>query len=343
MNEYMQKQIEKLFSIDSPTGFTKNAATYIAQEVERLGFVPIFDQKGNVSVKVSGKKQNNGLGFTSHLDTLGLMVRSITSEGHLLMTNIGGPILPTLDGEYCKIYTRSGAVYTGTILSKFPAAHVHKEATTATRTIDTMEVRIDQRVKNKKDVVALGIQAGDFICYDPKTVITEEGFIKSRFLDDKISVIILLSILKKFQDEKYIPEQDIHFFFSVYEEVGHGMSYVPASVAELIAVDMGCIGMDLNCTEYDVSICAKDSSGPYDYEITSKFITLAQKHCLSYAVDIYPFYGSDASAALRGGNNLKTGLIGPGVYASHGMERTHFDAVVQTQKLIWHYIQNFDN
>jgi putative aminopeptidase FrvX len=268
------------------------------------------------------------------------MVRSISDKGTLKLTTVGGVIIPTVDGEYCKIYTRDSRVYTGTILSTSPSIHVYPDAATAPRVERTIEVRIDEIVRNKKDVLALGIQVGDFVCYDPKLVITESGFIKSRFIDDKISVVILLSIIKKIREGLIIPQTSIMLLFSVYEEVGHGMAWLPAAVNELVSVDMGCIGLDLTCSEYDVSICAKDSSGPYDYNITSMLIMLAKQKNLSYAVDIYPQYGSDTSAALRGGNDIKGALIGPGVHASHGMERTHMDAVNATIDLLGYYIEH---
>ena len=159
------------------------------------------------------------------------------------------------------------------------------------------------------------------------------------FNSDKISVAILTGVLKELKDQNITPAYDCIFMMSTYEEVGHGMSWIPEEIDELIAVDMGCIGLDLACTEYDVSICAKDSSGPYDYEMTSKLIDLAKKNELPYAVDIYPQYGSDVSAALKGGNNIRGALIGPGVHASHGMERTHYQGVEATMKLVLAYIQ----
>ena len=178
------------------------------------------------------------------------------------------------------------------------------------------------------------IQNGDYIAYDPKTTITESGFIKSRFLDDKISVAIIYEVLRRLKK----PQYDLIITISTYEEVGHGCSYISKEIDELVAVDMGCIGDDLSCSEYDVSICAKDSSGPYDYNMTTKLIKLAKENRLQYAVDIYPYYGSDASAALKGGQNIRAALIGPGVHASHGMERTHKEAIENTIQLIMLYI-----
>lgn len=286
----------------------------------------------------SGESDEKVIGLAAHVDTLGAMVRSITPKGTLKFDLVGGPIVPTLDSEYCIIRTREGKEYTGTFLSTSPSIHVFDDASSKPRDPKNMEIRIDERVLNKEDVKALGINNGDFIFIDPKTTITESGFIKSRFIDDKGSVSALIGLLELLKRENIKPKYKTKIFISVYEEVGHGASYLPEDITEFIAVDMGCIGDDLSCTEYDVSICAKDSGGPYDYKITSDLIELAKNNNLSYAVDIYPRYGSDVGAALRGGNNIKGGLIGPGVHASHGMERTHYDALENTIKLIYLYL-----
>lgn len=328
----------ELYAIDSPSGYTKKAIEFLENKAKSLGFETSRNQKGNLHVFVPGKDHSYKVGVSAHTDTLGLMVRSINGDGTLRFTNIGGPILPTLDGEYCRIITRDGKVYTGTILSTSPAVHVFKDASTAPRNADTMIVKIDEIVKSKDDVLKLGIMNGDIIAIDPKTTFTESGFIKSRFLDDKISVCTLFEILNMIHDDKIELAHDTYFIVTTYEEVGHGAANLP-EIDELLACDMGCIGQDLTCTEYDVSICAKDSTGPYDYEMVSKLIELAKKEECQYAVDIYPFYGSDVGAALGAGHNIKGALIGPGVAASHGMERTHMQAIESTVKLLLAYIQ----
>lgn len=339
MNDYILNILQKLLTIDSPSGYTKNIITYCENEAKNLGLETKMTKKGNLEIFVDGK-DNYTIGFCAHVDTLGLMVRSIQNNGTLAFTNIGGPIIPTLDGEYCRIMTRNGQCYTGTILSNSPAAHVYNDSKNVERSCDTMHIRIDENVKNKEDTKNLGIQNGDYIAIDPKTVITESGFIKSRFLDDKMSVAILFGVLKTLYDEKITPQHNLLITISTFEEVGHGCSYISQDIDELIAVDMGCIGKDLSCSEYDVSICAKDSSGPYDYEMTTHLLNLAKENQLNFAIDIYPYYSSDVSAALRGGHNVKGALIGPGVHASHGMERTHIYAVGNTLKLILAYIKS---
>ena len=339
--KYVLDTAKELFSIDSPTGYEKNAIDYIKNKVQEMGYSTSRSQKGNLYVEVPGQDDQHTLAFSAHVDTLGLMVRSITEQGNLKFMKVGGPILSTYDGEYCRIITRDHKIYTGTILCEQRAVHVHPEANSASREESTMEVRIDEVVHSKQDVLDLGIQNGDYIVVDPKFTITESGFIKSRFLDDKISACAMLGVLKQFKEENITPKRHLTFIFGCYEEVGHGASYLPDHIEEIIAVDMGCIGLDLSCTEQDVSICAKDSSGPYDYEMTSRLIDLAKKHHLNYAVDLYPQYGSDVSAAYRGGNNIRGALIGSGVDASHGMERTHINGVKNTMKLIMAYATTY--
>ncbi len=336
--KYVLDTLQDLLLTDSPSGFTKNAADKVKKYAAELGLESETNEKGNVIITVPGQDSSKTVGVCAHLDTLGLMVRSIKSTGKLAVAAIGGPIIPTLDGEYCKIYTRCKKVYTGTILSTSPAVHVYKDASEKKRDIENIEIRLDEKVESREDVEELGIQTGDFVCYDPKTVITESGFIKSRFLDDKLSVALCFGVLKYFKDNNLRPKYDVKYMLSVYEEIGHGMSNIPQEISELLAVDMGCIGEDLEGNEFAVSICVKDSSGPYDYEYTGKLIEIAKRHELKYAVDIFPYYGSDVSAALRGGNNIKGALIGAGVHASHGMERSHYDGVENTMKLVAAYL-----
>lgn len=338
---YVLEFATKLLNIDSPTGFTHHAMEFVQAEAQAMGYETFRNAKGNLFIKVEGENKEETLGLSAHCDTLGLMVRSIKSDGKLAFTKIGGPIMATLDGEYCRIITREGKVYTGTILSTSPAIHVHPDAASAPRDPEHMEIRIDEVVRNKEDVMKLGIQNGDFIAIDPKVQITESGFIKSRFLDDKISASALMGVLKYLSDHQLKPKRNLMIMMSTYEEVGHGAACLPDEIHELLAVDMGCIGTDLSCSEQDVSICAKDSSGPYDYEMTSRLIQLAKEHNLKYAVDIYPQYGSDVSAALKGGNDIRGALIGPGVHASHGMERTHYDGLESTMKLVLAYITTY--
>lgn len=335
---YVKSIINKIFLTDSPTGFSENIDKVLMDELLHLGYEADVTNKGNIKIFIKGRDSSKKVATSAHVDTLGLMVRSINSDGTLSVTNVGGPSLPTLDGEYCKVYTRDNRVYTGTIICKSASVHVYEDAKTAPRNLDTLVVRLDEVVKCKDDVLKLGIQNGDYICYDPKTVLTDSGFLKSRFIDDKGSVIGILGVLKEMKDKNVIPHYDTFVYFVNQEEVGHGAATVDSSIDEFVTVDMGCVGKDLAGNEFAVSICAKDSGGPYSYDLTSRLIEIAKNKNLNYTVDIFPYYGSDIGAAWRAGLDAKGALIGQGVAGSHGAERTHLDGINNTMELLYAYL-----
>ena len=329
---------ERVFNCDSPSGYSVNIIKLLREYLDEYKCDYKVHNKGTIEVFVKGLDSSKVVATSAHVDTLGLMVRSIKANGNLALTKIGGPIIPTLDGEYCKIVTRDNKIYSGTILSTSPAAHVFKDTESKIRDIDNVELRLDEIVKNSEDVKRLGIQNGDFVFIDPKFQITESGFLKTRFIDDKASAVVLLMLLKYCHENKISFKYDTRIYFVVYEEVGHGASCISNDIDEFVTIDMGCVGLDLAGNEYAVSICAKDSSGPYDYELTTRLINLAKENKLNYTVDIFPYYGSDVSCAYKAGKDLKGALIGTGVSASHGMERTHIQGIEATLKLIFAYL-----
>lgn len=336
--DFILSQLEALLNIPSPSGYCMDIVKHLGVEAEKLGYSLEITPKGNGMITIPGVNSEKVIGITAHLDTLGAMVRSIKSDGKLRFTSIGGYNMQTVEGEYCVIHTRDGRKYEGTVLSTKASVHVYSDSREWKREEANMEIRIDELVKTKADTEGLGISVGDIISWEPRVRIFPNGWVKSRHLDDKASVAALLGLMEWFKREGNTPAHTLKLIFSTYEEVGHGSSYIPEDITEMIAVDMGALGDDLSATEQDISICAKDSTGPYDYNMTTKLIELAKRENLAYAVDIYPHYGSDASAALRGGSNIRAALIGPGVHASHGMERTHADAIVGTSALLLAYV-----
>ena len=335
--DYIIQTIEKLVNIPSPSGYTREVMEFVKSEAKSFGYESESNQKGCLIIPVDGKS-SQVIGLSAHVDTLGAMVRSIDSEGTLKFTLVGGYTMHSVEGAYCRIHTRDGRTYSGTILIKSASVHSYDDARTLERTDRNMLVRIDEPVKSREDVLALGINSGDYISFDPKFQYTDRGFIKSRHLDDKASVAVLLGMLREMSQAGIQPEKSLRILISNYEEVGFGAAALPQEIKEFVAVDMGAVGDDLNGTEYTVTICAKDSSGPYDYELTNKLIALAKEEKIDYVIDIFPHYGSDVSAALRAGNDIKGALIGQGVHASHGMERTHRSGLENTLKLLNAYL-----
>lgn len=336
MKNYIIDELKNLTAIPSPTGYTKHVTEYVYNQLLSLGYQPEVSNKGNVSVVLGG--EGNPLVLAAHLDTLGAMVRKVKENGRLRPTTIGGHNWDTCDGENCTVHTRDGKIYTGVVLNINPSAHVAEKKEEKAEA--NMEILLDENVTSKAEAEQLGIQNGDFIAMDPRTVITESGYIKSRFLDDKLSAAILLGLAKTIKASSISLPRKVTLLFTVYEEVGHGGSYIPSDTQEMLSVDMGCVGDDLDCTEHKVSICAKDSGGPYNYDLTGRLIRLAKDLKLDYAIDIYPHYGSDVETAIKSGHDIRHGLIGPGVYASHNYERSHIDGVWNTYHLLLAFIQS---
>ena len=326
---------KRLLEIDSPTGFTRYAAQFVKNEFESLGYEASFTVKGGVIVKLGGLDESNAVLFEAHTDTLGGMVAEIKGNGRLRLTPLGGMRAENGEAENVKVYTRSGKVIEGTFQLCNASVHVNTSYADTARNFDTTEVVLDENVNSAEDVRALGIEVGDIVAFDPRVRITDSGYIKSRFLDDKLSCGILYGFAKYLKDNAIVPQRCVYIHVTVYEEVGHGgCASVPSGVTDIISVDMGCVGSGLSCTERDVSICAKDSGGPYNYELVGELIEAAKLEGASYAVDVYPRYGSDVEATLGAGFDTRHGLIGAGVYASHGYERSHIDGVYNTIKVI---------
>lgn len=337
--DYAWEQAAALLAIDSPTGYTATAAQWVQNAFAALGFDAAITVKGGVLVDLGGKDANDALLLAAHADTLGGMVAEVKGNGRLRLTSLGGMNPNNAEVENVRVYTRSGAVIEGTCQLCNASVHVNGSYGDTKRSWDTVEIVLDEDVHSAADTRALGIEVGDIVCFDPRTRRTASGYLKSRFLDDKLSVGILLGFAKYLADNKITPARKVYAHITVYEEVGHGGSgSVPAGVTEAISVDMGCVGDGLQCTEKQVSICAKDSGGPYSYDVVGKLINAAKKTGADYAVDVYPHYGSDVEATLRSGADIRHGLIGAGVYASHGYERSHIDGVHNSIKVLCGYL-----
>lgn len=334
ITDYIMKKMEQVIGIDSPTGYHRNVQNYIVNELKELGYKPTTLRKGGVIVDLGGT--GSPLMLMAHMDTLGCFVQYIKENGRLAISNMS--LNPNnIETEQVHVITRSGEILEGTIQIANASVHVNKDVN-AERTFTSLEVVLDHDVSSKEDVEKLGISSGDVIAVNPRFTVTKEGYIKSRYLDDKASVAILLGFAKYIKEENITLPRNIWLNFTAFEEIGHGAATgIPACIEDVLSVDMGCVGEHLTCTERMVSICAKDSAGAYNYDMTTELIEAAKKANVDYAVDVYPFYSSDAQLALKSGYDVRHALIGPGVYASHGYERTHKLGVENTFHLLKAY------
>ena len=338
--DYAWEMTEKLLAIDSPSGYTAKAAAWVRDSFAELGFDAHITTKGGVVIDLGGENKNDGLLLEAHADTLGAMVSQIKGDGRLKMTSLGGMNPNNAETENVRVYTRSGKVIEGTCQLCNASVHVNGDYSSAKRDWNSVEIVLDEDVSSAKGARELGIEVGDIVCFDPRTRRTAGGYLKSRFLDDKLSVGILLAFVKYLKDNQISLQRHLWVHVTVYEEVGHGAcGSIPANVTEAISVDMGCVGDGCQCTERQCSICAKDSHGPYSYEVVGKLIAAAKREGADYAVDVYPHYGSDVDAALNAGADVRHGLIGAGVFASHGYERSHMDGVYNTLLVLKGYLE----
>jgi len=326
----------ELCAVPSPSGMTRAAADRVAETLARAGIDSARTAKGSVICELGG--EGNALVLAAHVDTLGAVVRSVKPNGRLRISKIGSFPEIYLATETCRIHARSGAVFTGTFQPVDASVHVNPKLKEGRIEEDGIEIVLDEDARTREAVLALGLAPGDMVSIDARPVLTEKGFLKSRHLDDKAGCALLLTLGRMIREKAVNPARKLYLLFTAYEEVGHGGSVIPADCEEAVSVDMGAVGDDLGCTERMVSICAKDSGGPYDWDLTNALVEAARRAGCSYAVDVYPHYSSDVETSLAAGHDVRHGLVGPGVYASHGYERTHVDALRNTLLLLAEYL-----
>lgn len=330
----------ELLNIPSPTGDTERAVAYVQAAFADLGVELALSPKGYLHGTLPGNATSRPRALTAHVDTLGSMVAEIKENGRLRLTQLGGWIWNSVEGEGVTIFASSGETYRGTILPTMASSHAHTRDESYTKRDDqNMEVRIDARTTSVEETKALGIRVGDIVAFDPRVEQSESGFLRSRHLDDKASVATIYGAVAALAAAGLQPAQRTTIHISNYEEVGHGAAAgFPADLAELVSVDMAVVAPKQTSDEFSVTICAKDSAGPYHLGLRRRLERLAADARIAYQTDVYPYYGSDGEAYWRAGGDVAVGLVGPGVDASHHYERTHRDALENTTRLLLAYL-----
>lgn len=332
--------IEKLVNTPSPTGFTNKAIEFLKENAEEKGIPFEITRKGAMIYKFETDNPSKSVMLAVHVDTLGAIVKS-TESNAVKFDLLGGFPPEYIIGNYCTIHTFDGNGITGTIVHSNPAVHVNKELYEKKFKISDLVVRPDIKLSDDKDKIANYIEIGNFISFDPRFQV-RNGFVKSRHLDDKASAGILLSVvddlLEKMKKPGFRLDFNLYCFFNITEETGQGIAGYP-KIDDFLAVDMGALGEGLSGDEFHVSICAKDATGPYHYDFTHELVKICKENEIPYKMDIFPHYGSDGSGALKAGEDIRVALIGPGVAASHGHERTHVDSLLGVRNLIQHYLK----
>ena len=335
---YITDTMRRLIEVPSPVGYYVEIKPLIEELAKDLGYQVTYDNRDTAYISVAGEDTSKTVCISAHADTLGFMIRGVNPDGTLRLRAVGGINFANVEGENVTVHTRGGKKYTGMLVCAHHSAHAYDDAKTMERNENTVFVLLDENVNSAEDVRALNIKNGDYVSIDPRFTVTENGYIKSRFIDDKAAMACSFFALKYLANNNVKPKYNTIFAFSFYEEIGFGCIYVPNEISEYVAMDIAILGPDSDGSEKKVTICAKDASMPYDYDLTNRLISAAESCGADYAVDLFYRYGSDASQAIKGGNNVRAAAFGMGVYSSHGVERAHLDGIENTARLMLAYI-----
>ena len=197
---------------------------------------------------------------------------------------------------------------------------------------------IDENVRCADDTKALGIETGDIIALEPRYAFAN-GYIKSHFVDDKACASVLLTAIKELRGKGKTPKRHVLAYFAMFEEIGHGTTWLPEGVKDILAIDIAPTGPEQNSDEHKVSIFAKDSRFPYHWGMSCELREAAIAAGVDYVMDIFtPHYGTDCGGSILAGYDLRHAAIGPGTANSHGYERTHVDGLRNTYDLLMAFI-----
>lgn len=333
--DYIMQLTTELMEIPSPGGFTYEGIERCKEEFKKFGLTPCLTKKGALIAQMDGEEKGEVTMISAHIDTLGAMVKQIKPNGKLILNNIGGFSWNSVEGENLTIHTSKRGTYSGSLLPIKSSRHTYgEEVTTLVREQENVEVRIDEFTTSKKETEDLGISIGDFISFDTRTTLTYNGFLKSRYIDDKVCIAQLFGYIKYLKDNNIKPKNKVYFYISNYEELGHGVSVIPEDVDQFIALDIGLVSDYSNGDERKVNIIAKDSRTPYDFRLRQKLVDLCEENQIKYTVDVHNRYGSDASISATQGFDVNFSCIGPSVDSSHHYERTHKDGIIETVRLL---------
>ena len=122
--DFAWEQAAALLGVDSPSGFTANAAQWVKNAFQALGCPARITAKGGVLAELGGKDGDNALLLEAHTDTLGAMVCQIKGNGRLKLTPLGGMSPNNAEAENGQVYTRSGTIYEGTCQRVDASVHV---------------------------------------------------------------------------------------------------------------------------------------------------------------------------------------------------------------------------
>jgi peptidase M42 family hydrolase len=336
--DYLCARLLDMLAIPCPTGFTDEISRYVSGELDKLGIPYQLTRRGTIIAQLEGRRHYCGRAVVNHLDTIGATVSALKPNGRLALKPIGTWSSRFAEGGRVTVFSRDRS-FRGQVLPLLASGHAFNERVDSLPVAwPQVEVRLNERVANAQDLSDLGIEDGDYVAFDSDPEWSDNGFITARHLDNKAGASALLSCLKAIKDNDVRPAIDFHAIFTITEEVGTGASASLAKhISEFVGIDIGPVAHGQNAKETGVTLCAQDTSGPFDYHMLQKLKGLCQKYQIGYQTDVFRYYYSDANSAITAGHDVRNALITFGTDATHGYERTHFDSLESIAKLLYFY------
>ncbi len=336
----LTRLLHECVEVDSPVGYYPEIHAWLSGTLAEMGYEMFTDNKATAYVRVVGHDSSKTVLIGAHLDTIGLVVRGFNDDGTLRVRQLGGINYHSIEGETCTVLCRDGRALAGQVICDHHSVHVFEDCRTTERDENHMSVSLIADVKSPEDARALGVTEGAFVGIDPHFEEFDNGYIVSRHIDDKAAVAVLLDVLDWLRESGQAPAYDTLFAFPIHEEIGNGGTWVPSEVSEYVAVDITLLGPDYDSDEHSVGVIASDAKGPYDWNLTNTLIACAEEACDEgkWNTQVCFHYSTDANAAYFTANDLASGAFGMACLNTHGRERCHVDAIVETEKLARAYV-----
>lgn len=337
---FLQESLLDMLAIPSPTGFTDELVRYVCQRLEDIGIDYALSRRGTITATLPGRSGERARAVANHIDTIGAAVSRIQDNGRLGLKPIGTWSSRFAEGGRVTIFTGKKA-YRGQVLPLLASGHAFNEQIDLLPVgWDQVEVRINQDVHSATDTRALGIQRGNCVAFDSDPEWDDSGFVSARHLDNKAGAAAALAALKALVEAGITPAVDLQVMFTITEEVGTGAgTSLESRVAEFVGIDIGPVAPGQNARETGVTLCAQDTSGPFDRLLTRKLRRLCHNHGIGCQTDVFRYYYSDANSAIVAGHDVRHALLTFGTDATHGYERTHRDSLQSIATLLAVYAQ----
>lgn len=337
--ERFKSTLLDLLAIPSPCGFTDEIVRYVSRCLDDIGVDYQITRRGTIRAVLEGNGDAPARALVTHMDTIGAMVRGIGDNGRLRVAPIGHWSSRFAEGTRVTVFSEKSA-HRGCFL---PTVNWGTSRDAGVEQVpvdwDHIELRLEESVFDADDVRALGIEIGDFIALESHPEVLENGYVVGRNLDNKAGTAAVIELLRKLVESGDPLPQNTYVIFTVTETIGAGMGRaVLPDVSELVTVDFASTRSTEKSPFKRVTLASGDASGPYDYHLTAHLRRIAEHFDVPYQQRHLKAFHSDAASALIAGHDVRTAVLAYAGDASHSVERTHVDSLVNIVRMLQFYV-----